>query len=409
MIFLLFYQILSVAIMPILIANFLYRVSRKKDKIGYFFERIGLQKGFSGQYIYIHAASVGESKSSIRLIKSLLDRGFYVKITTMTITARRILEDIFANEKRVKIRQVPFDSLIFILIFYIFNRPKKVFIIESELWINLIKIGSIFSDVYYLNARLSDKSYDFWFGVNKFLGFNIFRYFKKIFVAEFGLVGKIANFNHNVEYYGNLKSDYYPIYSSIGRCFSEKFATVCKKKTIFLANTHVDEEVALIRSLNAHVDLDEYRLVIAPRYISRVDEISRQIGLSCVLFSDFALDSKKADFQCLIVDEMGVMSSLYDACDFVFIGGSLLDSSIGGHSPLEGVFHRKAVAIGSMNKNCRDVCNELASYNAIKICRDDDDFGKFIASNDFYEYLEGVDNFVSNKPNVSEIILDYIF
>ena len=106
MIFLLFYQILSVAIMPILIANFLYRVARKKDKIGYFFERIGLQKGFSGQYIYIHAASVGESKSSIRLIKSLLDRGFYVKITTMTITARRILEDIFANEKRVKIKKV---------------------------------------------------------------------------------------------------------------------------------------------------------------------------------------------------------------------------------------------------------------------------------------------------------------
>ena len=406
MIFLLFYQILSIALMPILIANFLYRVFRKKDKMRYFFERIGFQTGFSGNYIYIHAASVGESKSSIRLIKLLLERGFSVKITTMTITARGILEDIFADEKRVKIQQVPFDSLIFVLIFYLINRPKKIFIIESELWINLIKMGSLFSDIYYLNARLSEKSYDFWRFVGRWFNFNMFGCFGKIFTAESVLVDRLAVFNDDVRCSGNLKADYFPIYSHDGREFIRKFKMLEPKKTIFLANTHTDEELALVKDLE--LDFSKFRLIIAPRYISRVDEIVKKLGFQCRLFSEFATDNGFEDFECLMVDKMGVMSSVYDCCDLVFIGGSLLDALIGGHSPLEGVFHEKPVAIGSMHKNCLEVCNELFSFGAIKICNSANDFKSFVYTENLGNYVDGVELFLKSKKSASEEVLNAI-
>ncbi|MFY7910730.1 MAG: 3-deoxy-D-manno-octulosonic acid transferase [Emticicia sp.] len=69
---------------------------------------------------------------------------------------------------------------------------------------------------------------------------------------------------------------------------------------------------------------DEIVFVIAPHEIHReeINAWQKQIELKSICFSEVKPDTKLTDYQVLIIDNIGMLSSLYQYADFAFIGGS---------------------------------------------------------------------------------------
>ena len=155
------YQILTNAGTPLIDALLQRRLSQGKEDVVRLAERRGVP-GLTrpeGRLIWVHAASVGESLSSIALIKRLLvDRpDFHVLQTTGTLTSARLMRE------RLPARSfhqfVPIDRLPWVKRFLDHWRPDLALWIESELWPNLVletnrrNIPSVL-----VNARMSERS-----------------------------------------------------------------------------------------------------------------------------------------------------------------------------------------------------------------------------------------------------------
>jgi 3-deoxy-D-manno-octulosonic-acid transferase len=64
--------------------------------------------------------------------------------------------------------------------------------------------------------------------------------------------------------------------------------------------------------------------VIAPHEIHReeINNWQKQIELKSICFSEVKSETGLTDYQVLIIDNIGMLSSLYQYADFAFIGGS---------------------------------------------------------------------------------------
>ncbi len=150
----------------------------------------------------------------------------------------------------------------------------------------------------------------------------------------------------NQESYDLLKSiDIEPITLAGDTRFDRVKQIVDAKKDIpiaaeFKANRQIfmvgsawqtDMEV-LIPLMNLHnvgrvsnpADVREIAFVIAPHEIHReeINAWQKQMELKSICFSEVKPDTKLTDYQVLIIDNIGMLSSLYQYADFAFIGGS---------------------------------------------------------------------------------------
>ena len=110
--------------------------------------------------IWIHAVSVGELKASVPIIEKLLQSKGSPKllITTTTITASSLVEKAFGE--RVEHVFFPYDiPLILRSLFRKYN-PRKLILLETELWPNLLRLCLKQEiPVFLINARLSEHSF----------------------------------------------------------------------------------------------------------------------------------------------------------------------------------------------------------------------------------------------------------
>ena len=157
------YKIISYFLIPLIKINTFIRIlNKKEDKIRYK-ERFGftnLQKPLGKDFIWIHASSVGEFKSSDFLINNFFNN-YNILITTTTKTAADYAIKNYGD--KIIHQYAPYDITPWINKFLDLWQPKLVIWIESDLWPNTIirlrerEINSVF-----LNARISPKSFNKW-------------------------------------------------------------------------------------------------------------------------------------------------------------------------------------------------------------------------------------------------------
>ena len=85
--------------------------------------------------------------------------------------------------------------------------------------------------------------------------------------------------------------------------------------------TDLEVLIPLINSLKKDSNLT---FVIAPHEIHQeeINAWQKQIESKSICFSEVKTDTKLIDYQVLIIDNIGMLSSLYQYADFAFIGGS---------------------------------------------------------------------------------------
>ena len=335
-------------------------------------ERLGisLAERPTGNLIWFHAASVGESLSLVELIKRISSSqpDYNFLITTGTITsAKLILSRLPSNAVH---QYIPVDTPRAVEKFLDRWRPSLAIWTESEFWPNLISFTSARDiPMILINARISEKSYRRWRFFKKSLK-NLIEKFNYSLIQDKKTVkyfSKIGISSNNFELTGTLKE------GSAALPHSETEQVEISKQILnrpvwLAASTHEGEE-KLIAAAHRHASKASQGLllIIVPRHPERGLEIA-----SILTKENFkiCLRSKKdkisSDTQIYIADTLGELGLWYRVAPVSFVGGSFVP--IGGHNPFEPAALGSAILHGPYVENFKEIYNRLnVAGAAVKI------------------------------------------
>ena len=155
------YTIAGTAVLPLLPLRLWWRGRREpgyRHAIGERFGRYDAVAGV-GTTLWIHAVSVGETRAAAPLIERLSGTFPHARIllTHMTATGRDTGRALFGD--RVTQAWLPYDLPFAVRAFLGHFRPRAGFLMETELWPNLIAHAHAQQvPLFLINARLSPRS-----------------------------------------------------------------------------------------------------------------------------------------------------------------------------------------------------------------------------------------------------------
>ena len=122
-----------------------------------------------------------------------------------------------------------------------------------------------------------------------------------------------------------------------------------------------DEDI-FIKYFNAH---PEMKLIIAPHVVndSHLKEIESKLQRSCVRYTK-ATEENVQQADCLIIDCYGLLSSIYRYGEISYIGGGF---GVGIHNVLEAAVYGIPVIFGPNNKKFREAQHLLANKGGFEI------------------------------------------
>lgn len=366
------YRALTRTLQPIVPAWLAYRARRGKEDRQRRDERYGIASAArpTGQLVWLHAASVGETNAALPLINSLsearADLSFL--LTTGTLTSANLAA---ARLGPRGIHQfVPLDSPRYAQRFLDHWRPDAALFIESEIWPNLIiETANRSIPIGLVNARMSHRSFKRWrrsrgMSAPLFSRLSLVLAQNERLARMFSLLGA-----RNVRVSGNLKIDSPP--PPVNALELERLSGAVGNRPLLLAaSTHPgeDEVIAAAHKIIA-AQHPELLTIIVPRHPERgasVAEMLKAEGLASSRRSLGALPDTADDVY--IADTIGELGTFYALSRLALIGGSLVRH--GGQNPIEAVRHTCAVLTGPHVHNFTDSYAALRAKAGVREVKD---------------------------------------
>lgn len=320
-------------------------------------ERYGFasMKRPSGKLIWIHAASVGETLSVLKLVHEILALFPEVQIlvTSGTVTSARLVADKFP--KSIIHQFAPADFQEGVSRFLDHWKPDVALWVESELWPNMIfSLKERHIPLVSVNVRFSDRSLKRWsWFKNLFL--DLLNCFDLIFVQTKAVEKNLKALGiQNVFYKGNLKFAADPLDASPE--LLDILQNSLQGRPVWIASsTHAGEE-EMILAVHEKLKLQFPNLltILIPRHPSRAGKIMETLSGHQGTFQLFSASPKPAETtDVLIVDKVGLLGVFYRLTPLVFVGGSFVE--IGGHNIIEPAQLDSVILHGPHMQNFREV------------------------------------------------------
>lgn len=342
------YNLLLVVIYPFL---FIYSLFHKKTR-EFLKKRLFQKIDIEGSYIWFHMASVGEVNLSEPIVNKFLSENKYkVLLTVMTDTGYETAKKKYGE--RIDVYYFPIDNLFVIKKILSKITLKKLVLVETEIWPNLISEAYKHCSISIINGRISDNSFKSYMKIKWFLK----NLFEKItfFIMQTELDSKriiqLGAKKKRVFNFGNLKFDIQlqNYHADELQRIKDEFGIANEK--IFVAGSTREGEEKLI--LEVFEKLEGYKLFLVPRHLERLDEVKEELkGKKYTTWTQ-----KENDADIVLVDKMGILRKLYAFADITFVGGTLVN--VGGHSLLEPLFYMKFPIFGQYTQNVRDISKEI--------------------------------------------------
>ncbi|MDR1684179.1 MAG: hypothetical protein LBR90_01780 [Elusimicrobiota bacterium] len=310
-------------------------------------------------YIWIHAASVGEVRSVIKLAQDLKEAyNRPILLTAATAAGRNVAlkEPVF--DKAVL---MPVDFYPLVKRFIRLYGPKTLLIVESDFWPNMIiASGRSGLDVGVINARLSVKSAKRYIFLSQIVGL-AFRNIKFICAQSQAIKERYLTLPlepSKVYLTGNIKYDI--LNTSPARAGEvEEIITALgwqSSPIVTAGSTHEEEERVITAAAKI---LPDVKFILTPRHLERKKYILQTLEQSGLKFAVLSKLKNKAPqgTQILLADTMGWLGALYQAATITFVGGSITKK--GGHNFLEAAVLEKPVLLGRHFYNAPDVAAKL--------------------------------------------------
>ena len=360
------YSVLLYLILPFVPLKLLWRGIKQPEYRQHWGERFGFYAAkVTKPIIWLHCVSVGETRAAEPLIKALQLQypTHQILLTHGTPTGRETSETLFGNN--VQRVYLPYDLPFAVNGFLKHFKPSIGLLMETELWFNLIaacKQNNI--PLLLVNARLSESSANAYAKLGKLIreGLQNLSAIATQTADDAGRLQALGNTlsAKNISVVGNLKFDVKPPADAVDKGLQLRRLLGENRPVFLAASTREGEEVLI---LDAVKDVDLLTIIV-PRHPQRFDAVEviiQNAGLSYVRRSQLNEPlSKKV--QVVLGDSMGELFTYYAACDFTFIGGSLLP--LGGQNLIEAAAMGKPILIGEHTFNFADASNNAVTAGA---------------------------------------------
>lgn len=288
--------------------------------------------------LWVHCASVGEF-NTVRPLLEELRKDFSVVLTYFSPRAKDYLEK--RKDMVDFLFPLPADLPFLVKRFERAIKPKALLVVERELWISLIK--ATYCKKILLNA----------YAKGSFL--------ERLLVEEYDLI--LARTHEDkrvfeslgarrVEVCGNLKLVGWegpPPPVNLPKGF----------KYLVAGSTHRGEEEIILDAFEfLKREKEDLRLVIAPRHISRAEEVRNLVRKRDMKVS--LRTEEGEDWEVLVVNTLGELRGFYCEGDIAFVGGTFVP--VGGHNLLEPAFCSKPVLFGPHTRKVEDIKEILLRF-----------------------------------------------
>ncbi|MDG2500781.1 MAG: lipid IV(A) 3-deoxy-D-manno-octulosonic acid transferase [Porticoccaceae bacterium] len=326
---------------PIILLRLLYRSTRAPAYRQRWAERFGFSAcaPSSGNIIWLHAVSVGETLAAVPLVKALQAKypQYRLLVTCMTPTGSDRIKSAFGDS--VDHCYAPYDTLDAVARFLARVNPKLLIIMETELWPNTIAACQRRNiPVILANGRLSARSA------------KAYQRIRSLAQPMLSSLSAVAAQHRDdgarfvdlglpeaaMQVTGNIKFDL-----SLDQAVQTKAAELSEqwsgqgKRLVFLAaSTHRGEDEIIIDAFNQiRQQIDQALLVLVPRHPERFNQVAELCKTAGFNLARRSQSDQVGGVDILLGDSMGELMAFYGACDIAFVGGSLVAN--GGHNMIE--------------------------------------------------------------------------
>lgn len=381
------YRLITTLLYPLFIVLIFFRKKFKKEHTTRFKEKIfsshfQVKRNKISKFLWFHAASIGELKSIFPIIEELnkKNKNLEFLLTTVTLSSENIARDFVNNNKNVQHRFFPIDISFLINKFLDSWRPDYIFLVDSEIWPNLIFSARTREvPLALINARITKKTFNRWMLFPN-LAKNIFSKFNLCLSSNQETDTHLRQLGaKNIYYTGNLKllKNESPVnYNN----FNEDL--LLKNKFWFALSTHEGEEQLCLRvHLNLKDKFNDIITIIAPRHINRVKKIKNlcdKYNLSAqIIKKDDQILSKK---EIIIINHFGDLDKYLTHALSVFIGKSTLIEleKVGGQSPIDAVNLGCKIYHGPYVYNFKEIYEILRKNNISKEINGDKELSEYL-------------------------------
>jgi len=336
----------------------------------------------NAQYIWFHAASLGEFEQGRPLIEKirLLHPEYKILLTFFSPSGYEVRKHYRGADV---VCYLPMDKPRNVRRFLALTNPKMVFFIKYEFWKNYLdELHKRRIPVYSVSSIFRrDQIFFKWYGGT--LGVN-----------NVSVVGD-TRFDRVLEIKDQVKE--LPL---VEKFKGNHFTLVC-------GSSWAPDEDIFIEYFNTH---PEMKLIIAPHVIheSHLIEIINKLKRPYVFYKRATMDNV-ANADCLIINCFGLLSSIYRYGDVAYIGGGFGE---GIHNTLEAAVYDIPVLFGPDHdrfKEASDLIEQGGAYCIHQAKEFDDLMDQFQSDSDFLkETGQKSGGYVKSQAGATDLILSKI-
>ena len=278
-----------------------------------------------------------------------------------------------------------FDCIIYLPIasnkncikFYNIIKPTATFFIKNEVWPNYIKHAKLNgSKVYSVGGNFRTNF------LKKLLKINsAIKQFDSIYTLNEKSKKVIESIgNKNTIVCGDLRFD--ADIPKLTKKASENISKFIDNKTciVFGSTWKGDEDIILRYIKNSDRKI---KYIIAPHEISKNPKrIKKYLGNKSILYSDIKSKSSLKEFNCIVIDNIGMLSSLYNYSSISYVGGGMGQKGL--HNTIEPAYFSKPIIIGK-NYHKFDEAKEMIKN------------GNMISISNYYEFYNAIESLIENE------------
>jgi 3-deoxy-D-manno-octulosonic-acid transferase len=363
---------------------FLWRLWRRGKLLPQFGQRFGFysrelrERLKPGADLWIHAVSVGEVTLARVLLREMREMrpGLRAVVTTTTATGFDVAKTQLEDAQTTVIYN-PIDFLWTVVKAFNLIRPRRLILIESEIWPNYLWCARRRKiPVYLVNARLSRRSEERYRWLRKLVK-PVLEEIALVFAQDATDVVRLSRVGFAPESIFNLGSLKYDV-AALGVADDTDIAawwdrTGWNGSTLVLlgGSTHPGEEEVLARVyLRLRERWPALRLVLAPRHAERggaIRDLCDRMGLRTVTRAQLAAATAPLanghSPEVLVVNSTGELRSLYKRATLAFVGKSLRGQ--GGQNFIEAAPVGTPIVVGPNMQNFEVLTREFLRRDAI--------------------------------------------
>jgi len=363
----------------------------------------------SKPWLWFHAASLGEFEQGRPIMERIRTEHpeYSILLTFFSPSGYEVRKNYAGADL---ICYLPFDTILNVRRFLNLVKPQKVFFIKYEFWPNYLTALKHRHIPTYLISGIFRKEQLFFKNYAPFYR-RMLNSFTHLFVQNQVSVDLLASIGRKeeVSISGDTRFDRVLEIRAAAKDLpiAEHFAKSAKGNVLVAGSSWPKDEALFIPYFNEHPEL---KLIIAPHEIheEHLLTIEAQLNRPCLRYSQMTSENA-GNFDCLIIDCFGLLSSIYRYGNIAYIGGGF---GSGIHNTLEAAVYGIPVIFGPNFAKFHEAKELLACGGAFTIDSETAFIEQFDALNTNSEYRLKAGKFagemVLNGSGGSEKVLNLL-